>query len=59
MKAAVYDGDTPRAERPLTLRLKLLVNYRDYHTLTRGDGWQMRVPARVRADDHIRRKIAA
>jgi predicted glycogen debranching enzyme len=32
-----------RANRPITLELKVLVNYRDYHGSTRGDGWQMRV----------------
>jgi predicted glycogen debranching enzyme len=32
-----------RASRPITLELKVLVNYRDYHGSTRGDGWQMRV----------------
>jgi hypothetical protein len=32
-----------RASRPVTLELKILVNYRDYHGSTRGDGWQMRV----------------
>lgn len=30
-----------RATRPLTLNIKALVNYRDYHSLTRGIGWQM------------------
>ena len=32
-----------RAGRPLTLALRVLVNYRDYHGATRGPGWQMRV----------------
>ncbi len=32
-----------RAGGPLELRLKALVNYRDYHATTRGDGWVMRV----------------
>jgi len=32
-----------RASRPLTLELRALVNYRDYHALTRSDGWRMRV----------------
>jgi glycogen debranching enzyme len=32
-----------RAEGPATLEIKALVNYRDYHATTRGDGWQMRV----------------
>lgn len=33
--------DLRRAARPLTLDIKALVNYRDYHSLTRGVGWQM------------------
>ncbi len=32
-----------RAGGPLTLELKALVNYRDYHSTTRGDGWQMKI----------------
>jgi predicted glycogen debranching enzyme len=32
-----------RGREPVTLELKVLVNYRDYHGTTRGDGWQMRV----------------
>jgi hypothetical protein len=32
-----------RAAGPLTLHLKALVNYRDYHATTRGDGWAMRI----------------
>ena len=32
-----------RARGPLTLTLAVLVNYRDYHGATRGDGWRMRV----------------
>jgi predicted glycogen debranching enzyme len=32
-----------RGQSPATLELRLLVNYRDYHALTRGPGWQMRV----------------
>ena len=32
-----------RASRPLTLELRALANYRDYHALTRGSGWRMRV----------------
>jgi len=32
-----------RAAGPLTLHLKALVNYRDYHATTRGDGWSMRI----------------
>ena len=34
-----------RARRPVRLELKALVNYRDYHFTTRGDGWYMRVEA--------------
>jgi predicted glycogen debranching enzyme len=30
-----------RATQPLQLRLKALVNYRDYHGSTQGKGWQM------------------
>jgi len=45
-----------RAAEPLSLRLRALVNYRDYHATTRGDGWQMEVTPvpgglRVRAFD--------
>ena len=32
-----------RAERPLKLEMKALVNYRDYHATTRGGGWVMKV----------------
>ena len=32
-----------RSGGPLTLELKAMVNYRDYHSTTRGDGWQMKV----------------
>jgi predicted glycogen debranching enzyme len=32
-----------RARGPVTLAVKALVNYRDYHSTTRGPGWQMRV----------------
>src|SRR5262249_35162079 len=32
-----------RAPVPVTLELRVLVNYRDYHATTRGAGWQMRV----------------
>jgi predicted glycogen debranching enzyme len=32
-----------RAERPLELTVRTLVNYRDYHSLTRGGDWRMRV----------------
>jgi predicted glycogen debranching enzyme len=34
-----------RASRPVDLEIKVLVNYRDYHATTRGDGWQMRTEA--------------
>ena len=34
-----------RAQAPVTLELRALVNYRDYHGTTRGAGWQMRVAA--------------
>src|SRR5207302_1082285 len=30
-----------RARGPVGLQLRLLVNYRDYHATTRGDGWRM------------------
>ncbi len=32
-----------RAGGPVTLDLKAFVNYRDYHSTTRGDGWSMAV----------------
>ncbi|MBI2555301.1 MAG: glycogen debranching enzyme family protein [Candidatus Rokubacteria bacterium] len=32
-----------RAGGPIGLTLKALVNYRDHHATTRGDGWQMRI----------------
>lgn len=32
-----------RASRPLSLTLKALVNYRDYHSLTQAAGWHMYV----------------
>ncbi|MGH2812863.1 MAG: glycogen debranching enzyme N-terminal domain-containing protein, partial [Actinomycetota bacterium] len=32
-----------RAAAPVSLSLKALVNYRDYHSQTRADGWQMRI----------------
>ncbi len=32
-----------RARRPATLEIKALVNYRDYHATTRGEGWRMTV----------------
>jgi len=32
-----------RASQPLSLSLKALVNYRDYHSRTQGQGWQMMV----------------
>jgi len=34
-----------RARGPVSLELKALVNYRDYHVTTRSDGWYMRVEA--------------
>jgi predicted glycogen debranching enzyme len=34
-----------RATLPLKLTLKALVNYRDYHGSTQGDGWQMTAEA--------------
>jgi predicted glycogen debranching enzyme len=34
-----------RAQAPVTLELRALVNYRDYHGTTRGAGWQMQVTA--------------
>ena len=34
-----------RGAAPLDLALRVLVNYRDYHALTRADGWQMRIEA--------------
>ncbi|HVG77208.1 MAG TPA: amylo-alpha-1,6-glucosidase [Patescibacteria group bacterium] len=34
-----------RAAGPLTLTLRALVNYRDYHATTRSDGWRMGVTA--------------
>jgi predicted glycogen debranching enzyme len=45
-----------RAAAPLTLALRALVNYRDYHATTRGEGWGMDVSRvdgglRVRAFD--------
>lgn len=32
-----------RATRPLTLEIKALVNYRDYHSTTHGGNWQMKI----------------
>jgi predicted glycogen debranching enzyme len=32
-----------RASEPITLTLSALVNYRDFHSTTRGDGWRMRL----------------
>jgi len=32
-----------RAGGPITVELKAMVNYRDYHSTTRGDGWRMKV----------------
>jgi predicted glycogen debranching enzyme len=34
-----------RASQPLVLKLKALVNYRDYHGSTHGQGWQMSIDA--------------
>jgi predicted glycogen debranching enzyme len=34
-----------RASWPLTLELRVLVNHRDYHALSRRDGWRMDVTA--------------
>ena len=33
--------DVVRASRPLSLEVKALVNYRDYHGATRADSWRM------------------
>jgi predicted glycogen debranching enzyme len=35
--------DLLQAMRPLTITLKAFANYRDYHNLTQGGGWQMNV----------------
>ncbi|MGH7799776.1 MAG: amylo-alpha-1,6-glucosidase [Thermodesulfobacteriota bacterium] len=32
-----------RATRPLTLEMKALANYRDYHSTTQGGSWQMKI----------------
>jgi hypothetical protein len=32
-----------RARSPIGLQLKILVNYRDYHSTTHGEGWRMDV----------------
>ena len=34
-----------QADRPLTLAIKVLANYRDYHGLTQGGEWHMKVEA--------------
>jgi len=34
-----------RATRPMMLTIKALVNYRDYHSLTSGEGWRMEIEA--------------
>ena len=34
-----------RASCPVSLRLDAFVNYRDYHSTSRGQGWEMRVDA--------------
>jgi predicted glycogen debranching enzyme len=36
-----------RGERPVQLTLRVLVNYRDSHALTRAGGWRMRVEPRA------------
>jgi predicted glycogen debranching enzyme len=46
-----------RANQPLTLTLKALVNYRDYHGATQGNDWQMKVESfdccvRITADSN-------
>jgi predicted glycogen debranching enzyme len=53
-----------RGAGPLGLALKVLVNYRDYHATTRGDGWTMRVESerdglRVTAFDGARPIVIA
>ena len=53
-----------RGVGPLGLALRALVNYRDYHATTRGDGWAMRVESeadglRVTAFDGARPIIIA
>jgi predicted glycogen debranching enzyme len=51
-----------RATQPLTLTLKALVNYRDYHGSTQGNNWQMNVepiPQRGRFANEGGIKIAA
>ncbi len=35
--------DLRRAIEPMTLSLKAIVNYRDFHGITQGDGWHMSV----------------
>ncbi len=35
--------DLRRASGPVTLEIKALVNYRDFHGITRGNGWRMRI----------------
>src|SRR5258706_462125 len=42
-----------RAAQPLELALRALVNYRDYHATTRGEGWSMDV-ARVAGGLRVR-----
>ena len=32
-----------RSRMPVVVEMKALVNYRDYHSTTQGDGWRMRV----------------
>ncbi len=40
--------ELPRGSGPVALSIKALVNYRDHHGNTRGNGWQMRVTAEDR-----------
>ncbi|WP_072013844.1 amylo-alpha-1,6-glucosidase [Myxosarcina sp. GI1] len=37
------DYDLVRASQPLTLQIKVLINYRDRHSNTRSDGWQTKI----------------
>ncbi len=39
--------DLRRSMRPLDLNLKAIVNYRDYHTTTHADGWELQITPRV------------
>jgi len=40
--------ELPRGSGPVAMSIKALVNYRDHHGSTRGNGWQMRVTAEDR-----------